>query len=106
MKTVRARSRCWALTISSQSMHSRPDGPNKALGDPVRLWDLNRRPYDSGAFGLKHGIEAVRELAVVITNQKTNRLRPVAERPRDLPRLLRHPVGVGMGRTPSQVHAA
>src|SRR5437879_3694544 len=76
MKTVTARSRCWALTISSQSKH------------------------------LEHGIEAVRELAIVITNQKTNRLRAGAQRPRDLPRLLRYPIGVGMGRAPSQVHAA
>jgi hypothetical protein len=83
-----------------------PDGPNKAFCDPVRLWDLNRRLYDSGALGLEHSIETVRKLAIVVANQKTNRVRSVAERPRYARRLLRDPLGVGMGRASGQVDAA
>jgi hypothetical protein len=78
----------------------------KAFCDPVRLRALNRRLYDSGALGLEHSIETLRKLAIVVANQKTNRLRSVAERPRYLPRLLRDPLGVGMGRASGQVYAA
>jgi hypothetical protein len=74
-----------------------PSGPNEPFCDSVRLQDLNRRTYDSGALRLEHGIEAVRELAIVITNQKANRLCSVAERPYDLPRMLGGPLGVRMG---------
>jgi hypothetical protein len=65
-----------------------PNSPNEAFRDSIRLWGLNRRPNDSNVLRLEHLIEAGRELAVVIANQKTNRLRSVAERPRDLPRLM------------------
>jgi len=37
---------------------------------------LNRRPNNSDVFGLEYGIEAARELAIVIADQKTNRFRP------------------------------
>src|SRR4029453_17958329 len=39
-------------------------------------------------------------------NEKANRLRSRAECPCDLPRLLRHPFGVGMGRASGEVHPA
>jgi hypothetical protein len=45
-----------------------PSGPNEPFRDSVRLWGLNRRPYDSGALRLEHGIEAVRELPITIAN--------------------------------------
>jgi hypothetical protein len=83
-----------------------PDGPNKVFRDPVRLRGFDRRTYDSGALSLKHRIEAVRKLPIMIADQKMNRLQSVAERPRDLPRMLRDPLGVGMGGASSQVHAA
>src|SRR5262245_32155265 len=73
-------------------------GPDEPLGDPIGLGCLNRRPYDSDVFGLEDGIEAVRELAIAISDQKTNRFRPFGERPGYLPRLLRDPFGVGVSR--------
>src|SRR5437868_2794055 len=73
-----------------------PDGANEPFRDPIRLRDLNRRANDSGALGLKHRIEAVGEFAIVIVNQETNRVRALSDRPRDLPRLLRHPLPVGL----------
>src|SRR6185369_7070019 len=74
--------------------------------DSVRLWSLNRRLNDSGAFPFEHRIETVGELPVPIPNEKADRLRSRAECPGDLPRLLRDPLGIGMGRTPGEVHAA
>src|SRR5262245_49658471 len=71
-----------------------PSGPNESLRDSVCFRGLNRRSYDSGSVRLEHGIEAVRELAIVIANQKTNGLRSIAYRPRDLARLLCDPLGV------------
>src|SRR5215510_284709 len=35
--------------------------------------------------GLEHGVEAVRELSIVIANEKTNPVRAVGARPCDLP---------------------
>jgi|SRR5262245_8568369 len=49
-------------------------------------------------FGLEYGIEAVRELAIAIADQTTNRFRPFGEPPGHLPRLLRDPFGVGVSR--------
>jgi hypothetical protein len=63
---------------------------------------VNRRPNDSDVFGLEYGIEAARELAIVIADENTNRFRPFGERPRHLPRLLCDPFGVGVGRAPAQ----
>ncbi len=76
-----------------------PDGPNKAFRNPVRLLGVE------SALGLEHGVEVAPELVIVITNQKTNRLRSVAQRPRALPPLLRDPIGVGVVRAPGEVHA-
>ena len=81
-------------------------GPDKTFGDPIRFGNLNRRTNDSSAFRLKHRIEAVRELPVVIANDKTNGLRALAERPCDLPRLLRDPHCVWMRRAAGQMYAA
>ena len=55
---------------------------------------------------LEYRIEAARELAVAIPNQHAYRFRPFGERPRDLPRLLRHPFGVRVGRASGQVDAS
>src|SRR5205823_1608957 len=60
-----------------------PHGPHEAFRDPVRLWGLHRRPNHTHALGLKHGIEATRERAIAIANQKSNRLLPLNESPRD-----------------------
>lgn len=59
-----------------------------------------------GALRLEHRIKAVRELAISVANQKAHRLRSRAEGPCDLPRLLRHPLGVGMRRASGDVHPA
>src|SRR5262245_53423666 len=83
-----------------------PSGPDEPFRNSVRLRKVDRCPYDSDALRLEHGIEAVREFAIVIANQKTKRLWSVAERPRDLPRLLRDPLGAGMSGAPGQVDAA
>jgi hypothetical protein len=66
---------------------------------------LNRRPNNSDVFGLEYGIEAAGELAIVIADQKTNWIRPFSERPGQLPRLLRDPFGVGVGRAPGTMDA-
>jgi hypothetical protein len=66
---------------------------------------LNRRPNDSDVLGLEYGIEAARELAIMIADQKANRFRAFGERPGHLPRLLRDPFGVGVGRASSKVDA-
>jgi hypothetical protein len=83
-----------------------PSRPHEPFRDPVRLRSLNRRPNHTHGLGLKHGIEATRELAIAVANQKPNRLLPLNEFPRDLPRVLRDPRIVGMCRAPGQVDAA
>ena len=50
-------------------------------------------------------IETARELSITIANQKSDGVGTLRERPRDVPRLLRHPFAVGMGRAAGQVHA-
>jgi hypothetical protein len=80
----------------------RPHGPHEAFRDPVRLRSLHWRPNHTHALGLKHGIEATRELAIAIANQKSNRLHPLKESPRDLPRLLRDPGLVGTAVQPAR----
>ena len=52
---------------------------------------LNRRSNDTHVLGLEHRVKAACELAIAIANQKPNRLLPLKESPRDLPRLLRDP---------------
>jgi hypothetical protein len=52
---------------------------------------VHRCPDHTHALRLKHRIEATRELAVPVANQKTNRLLPFTESPRDLPCLLGDP---------------
>jgi len=66
---------------------------------------LNGRLYDLGTLGLEHRIKAIRELPITVANEKADRLCSVAERARDLPRPLRDPFGVKMGRAPGEVHA-
>ena len=61
------------------------------LGGLIRLRHLNRRAEDSDALRLKHRVEPAGEFGIVIANQKTNRLRTLFQRPRDLPGLLRDP---------------
>jgi hypothetical protein len=53
-----------------------------AFRDPIRLQDLNRRLHNPTALGLKHGIEALPELAIVIPNHKAHS-RTVGECPGD-----------------------
>jgi len=72
------------------------NGSHEPFRDPVRLGRLNRRPNDSNAGALKDGVEARRELAIVIADQHPHRLSALGERPGDLPRLLRDPRVVGM----------
>jgi hypothetical protein len=76
------------------------NGPNEPFRDPICLRGLNRCANDSGALCVKHIIEAVRELPIVIPNQETNGLRALSERPGDLSRLLRDPLAVRMRRAP------
>jgi hypothetical protein len=49
-------------------------------------------------FGVEDGIKAVRELAIVIADQKTDRFLTFGERPSHVPRLLHDPFGVGVSR--------
>jgi len=78
---------------------------HEALRNPVRLRSVHRCPNHTHALRLKHRIEATRELAVPVANQKTNRLLPFTESPRDLPCLLGDPPLVGMGRAAGQMDA-
>jgi len=81
----------------------RSDRPDEPLGDPIGLGCLNRRPNDSDVFGLEDGIEAVRELAILIADQKANRFRPFGEGPGDLSRLLHDAFGVRVSGAPGQM---
>ena len=83
-----------------------PNSPHEPFRDPVRLRGLNRRPNNTHVLGLEHGVEAARELAIAVANQKPNRFLSLNERPGDLPRLLRDPRVVGMRRAAGQVDAA
>ena len=83
----------------------RTSGPDESFGDPIRLRCLNRRANDAYASALEHLNKAPREFAVVIAQQKTNRLRSFSEHPRHLPCLLRDPLLVGMRRATREVHA-
>ena len=55
---------------------------DEALCDPIRLGCLNRRPNDLDVCGLEYGIEAARELAIVVANQPrwTAENRPLIDR--------------------------
>ena len=55
---------------------------------------------------LEDRIEAARELAIVIANQEANRPFALGELPRQLSRLLSHPLPVGMRRAAGKVHTA
>src|SRR5437763_126950 len=83
-----------------------PDGSNEAFRGPIRLRHLNRRAEDSDALRLKYRVEAAGEFGIVIADQKSNRLRTLRQRPRDLPGLLRDPLPIWMGRAAGQIHAA
>ena len=48
------------------------DGSDEPFGDPIGLRHLNWRADDSGPLRFEHRIEAARELAIVIANQKAN----------------------------------
>jgi hypothetical protein len=82
-----------------------PDRPNEPFRDPIRLRYLNRRANDPGALGVKHRVEAAGECPIVIANQETNRIPALSEHPRDLPRLLCHPLPVGLRGAARQMHA-
>jgi hypothetical protein len=56
-------------------------------------------------FGLEDAIKAVRELTIVIADQKTNRFLTFGERPGHLPRLLHDPFGVGVSRASGKINA-
>ena len=81
------------------------NGLNEPFRDSVRLRGLNWRTNDSDALGMRRGIKAVREFAIVVSNQKMNALRLLGERPSNLSRLLRDPLAVGMRRAAGQMHA-
>ena len=49
----------------------RPSRPHEAFRDSICLRHLNGRPNNPPALGLKNGIEAGREFAIVVANQKT-----------------------------------
>src|SRR5215213_6974868 len=83
-----------------------PNRPHEPFRDPIRLRCLNRRPNNTHVLGLEHGVTAACELAIAIANQKPNRLLPLNESPRDLPRLLRDPRIVRMCRAAGQVDTA
>jgi len=51
------------------------NGPNEPFRDSVRLRGLNWRTNDSDALGMRRGIKAVREFAIVVSNQKMNGVR-------------------------------
>ena len=84
----------------------RPNRANEPLRDPIRLRDLNRRTNDARALRLKDDIETACELSTMVANQESHWIVTLGERPCDVPRLLRHPFAVGMGRAAGQVHAA
>jgi hypothetical protein len=63
---------------------------------------LNRRPNDPDVFGVEDAIEAARELAIAIADQKTNGFRPFGDRPGHLSRLLRDPFASGSAVQPAR----
>ena len=48
----------------------RSSGADEPFCDPIRLGCLNRRPNNSDVFGVKDGIEAARELGIVIAGSE------------------------------------
>jgi hypothetical protein len=72
------------------------DSPNEPFRDAIRVRYLNGRPNNSDALGLEHRVEAAATRAIVIANQETNGVCALTERPRNLLRLLRHPLIVRM----------
>jgi hypothetical protein len=81
------------------------DRSDEPFRDPIGFRHLNWRANDSGSLRLEHRIEAARELAIVIANQKANGLFTFCEGPRDLSCLLR-PRPVGIRRAAGKVHTA
>ena len=101
LKRLSERVDYWGIGVQALG----PGGPNEPFRNGVRLRGLNRRPDDLGALRLEDRIKAVRKLAIPIANQKPHRLRSLAERPCDLSRLLRDPLGVEMSHAADQAHA-
>src|SRR5207248_8569141 len=95
--------RCPAFRISNQSRHSDRTVRTNRYAIPFR--GLNRRTNNARALSLKDDIDTARELSIMVANQVSDWVGTLGERPRDVPRLLRHPFAVGMRRAAGQVHA-
>src|SRR5437763_9458336 len=95
--------RCPAFRISNQSRHS--DRTVRTNRYAIPFGDLNRRTNNARALRLKDDIDTARELSIMVTNQVSDWVGTLGERPCDVPRLLRHPFAVGMRRAAGQVHA-
>jgi hypothetical protein len=70
--------------ISNQSRHSDRTVRTNRTAMAICFGYPDGRTNDSDTKTLKHRVEAARERAIVIANQKTNRVRALCERPGDL----------------------
>jgi hypothetical protein len=53
---------------------------------------------------LKDDIETARELSIMVANQESDWVSTLGDRPCDVPRLLRHPLAVGIGTAAGEMH--
>ena len=90
----------WPAFRINESRHS-DRTVRTPLRDPIRLRDLNRCTNNARALR-PDDIETARELSIMVANQESDWVSTLGERPCDVPRLLRHPVAVGMRRAAGQ----
>ncbi len=79
------------------------DHADVTLGQVVRIGRPYRREDDLHAFGAENSIKSVRELAVPIMDEKTQKKVTVFHVPYELSRLLRYPSAIRVCRAPSEL---
>jgi hypothetical protein len=82
------------------------DGPDAALGIGVGSWCPDGCADDADSFAVEDLVEAARELAVAVTDQKPDRCGSFAQRPGEVARLLGYPRAVWVGGAAGEVQAA
>src|SRR5579859_3856301 len=80
------------------------DRPNHPLGVGVGIWSMVGCWDNINAFRAKNYIERLRELLVVIPDQKPDAGFTICQVPHHLARLLCDPSTVRVGGTPSKMH--
>ena len=83
-----------------------PHRSDPALGIDIRIGGANGREDRLNLLGSKDDVEGVDEELVTIMDQETHGALLILKGPHELTGLLRDPLGLGVCRRPSQMHAS